>query len=127
MKKVTLAKISDSLTLKVAACILGVICWLKLTYNQPIIQTVALPLSFYNISASMNINAPEAIPIQLRATRAHLYAFNPKNFAIHIDAGQLALGKHTLAITAENLFLPDSITMVHCKPCNVEVLHSSIV
>ncbi len=122
MKKVTLTKISDNLTLKVAACILGIICWLKLTYTQPIIHTVTLPLSFYNLNSSTTINAPEAISIQLRAIRACLYSFNPQGSAIHIDAGQLPQGKHTLAITTESLFLPDGITMVHCKPCTIEVL-----
>lgn len=122
MKRLYRSQICSNLMLKVTACILGFLCWLKISHKQTITCTLPIPLSFYNTQNNSTINAPETMPIGIRATRAQLYAFDPQKVAIHIDVANLQPGMHNIAITSEKLFLPDGITMVHCMPCNVEIL-----
>ncbi|MEX0849561.1 MAG: hypothetical protein WD055_04995 [Candidatus Dependentiae bacterium] len=121
MKLLIFHQINNNLMLKISACILGALCWLKINYDQPITCSFNIPLSFYNISESTIINAPESIEVQLRGKRTDLYTFDDQKYAIHIDSTNLTPGKQTIAITSEKLFLPDAITMVHYTPCKIEI------
>jgi YbbR domain-containing protein len=107
--------------LKISACILGMLCWLKINYDQPITCNFDIPLSFYNMNELNIIDAPESIEVQLSGKRTDLYTFDDQKYAIHIDSTNFIPGKQTIAITSEKLFLPDAITMVHYTPCKIEI------
>jgi len=81
--------------------------------------TFSVPLSFYNTEA-LALEAPETVTIHLHGTRKDLYKTIP-NLALHYDAALLPSGTHTLKITPENLFLPDSVLLLHYVPIQITV------
>lgn len=84
-----------------------------------------VPVCFYNTSENSEITAPEQITITLQAPRAVLATINKDTLAIHIDAQKLKAGKNPLYIGTDNLFLPETIKLVHYNPANsvIQVNH----
>jgi hypothetical protein len=88
---------------------------------------VEVPISFYNQSEETTIHAPEMVSLQLAGYYAQLRQLDNQQLAIHIDAQTLHDGKNPLIIHRENLFLPDSISVVNYSPLvsYIECMRSS--
>ncbi|MEX0940052.1 MAG: hypothetical protein WDZ41_01700 [Candidatus Babeliales bacterium] len=108
--------ISSKLNLKVCSLIIGYCIWILLNQNQLITITHPIPLYFYGNVTEKKILAPETVSLQLYCKRSDLWSLNFTNLAIHIDSDNLNLGKQTIQIKQNNLFLPESIKLVHYIP-----------
>lgn len=82
---------------------------------------VTVPLCFYSASTQHAIEAPDAIKIHLTGKRTNIYAIDRSTLAAHINADKLFPGKHSISITADSLFLPDTIKLVHYIPSNLHI------
>jgi hypothetical protein len=102
-------------TIKVISLILGYSLWSLI--GNVYLQSAAhkVPVCFYNVPDNITIEAkPEMILVCLHGKRCDLSYCN--DLAFHIDASALQPGEHKLAPTAEHLFLPDTINLIHYKP-----------
>jgi hypothetical protein len=77
-----------------------------------------VPICFYN-AEQRTISAPETCRVTLVGKRNELLRLG--ELAWHIDAKGLQPGGQTMAPTAEQLFLPPAIKLVHCMPRYVTV------
>jgi len=102
--------------LKVCSFILGYTLWSTFSSMQTITQELTVPLCCYQMPATIDFDAPETINITLSGKKNQLASINAQNLAVHIDAGDLPLGNNPIAVTAEKLFLPESIKLVHYSP-----------
>lgn len=59
--------------------------------------------------------------ITLRAKRADFYALSHNSLAIHKNIEKLLPGKHGILIKKQDLFLPETIQLVECKPSNLVI------
>lgn len=105
--------------LKVISFILGYSSWYLLgtAHTHTIWKTI--PLSFYDVPQQHTVNAPESVTILLSGKRAHLRNLNEKHLAAHINGHDLKQGTHPITLTTQELFLPDSIKLVHYTPTTI--------
>lgn len=120
MKLVVLHHLANHL-LKCAAVILSVLCWLQINYNRDVHCSVEVPLLFDHTNIEHTLHAPETITLHVLGTRNALYALDRTESAVHIDARDLQPGEHTVVVSRDTFFLPDSITMLDYTPCNISV------
>ncbi|MFT6765373.1 MAG: hypothetical protein ACJAZS_000249 [Alteromonas naphthalenivorans] len=109
----------NNLSLSIISLLLGYALWQAVSQPYTLETVFQAPLSFYN-TEHLSIQAPETMPIRLRGTRKDLYK-TIANLAIHYDATQFSEGTHTLKATHKNLFLPDSILLLHYLPIEITV------
>ena len=120
MKKLLLKKIlCHNAPLKAVAFILGYSFWYILGHGHTINIWLKVPLSFYEIPEHFTLHAPDAVAINLAGKRSDLYNLDKNRLAVHINAHKLSPGYNNLSITAETLFLPDTIKLVDYKPSNI--------
>jgi|SRR3989344_1002191 len=109
----------NNLSLSIISLILGYALWQSMSQPYKIETTFSVPVSFYN-TEGRNILAQEDVKVKLYGTRKELYTL-VSNLAIHLDA-QLYTQKHTKhMLTEKDLFLPDSIVLVHYEPKTIEI------
>jgi hypothetical protein len=77
---------------------------------------LTVPVCFDDAPENLLIESPEVVKIQVSGKRADLRNLNLNNLAFHIDAQKLSVGNNRLAITAEKLFLPESINLLNYSP-----------
>jgi len=102
-------------TIKIVSLILGysVWCFIGNLYVQTMTQNV--PVCFYNVPENISIQAkPEVVTINLSGKRSSLYTCS--DLALHINAASLTPGEHRIAPTSDQLFLPETINLVHYQP-----------
>lgn len=120
MKKIFLKKIlCSNAPLKAVALILGYSFWYLLGHGHTINIWLKMPLSFYQIPEHLTLHAPDKVDINLSGKRSDLYNLDKNKLAVHINAQKLFLGDNNLSITAETLFLPDTIKLIDYKPSNI--------
>lgn len=107
----------NTLSLSVLSLILGYALWQAMSQPYKLEAKFSVPLSFYN-TESLTVESPETITIRLQGTRKDLYK-TAVNLAIHYDAMRLEPGTHRLKITSENLFLPESVLLLHYLPIEI--------
>jgi YbbR domain-containing protein len=105
--------------LKVCSFILGYTFWSVFSNMQTITQELTVPLCCYQLPEQFSFHAPETINITLSGKKNQLASINKTDLAVHIDAHDLSVGTHPIAVTAETLFLPESIKLVHYSPVPV--------
>ena len=109
----------NNLSLSVLSLLMGYALWQAVSQPYTIEATFSVPLSFYN-TEDLTITAPETIFIRLNGTRKNLYKM-AANIAIHYNANDLPEGIITLKITPANLFLPDTVLLLHYVPIEITV------
>jgi hypothetical protein len=112
--------LTSNISLKLFSVILGYGTWYLLGYVHTITIEKTVPLSFYGVQ-ERTILAPETIKLQLAGKRAYLRDLETAELAIHIDGQTLKAGKNNITISNEELFLPNSIKLVHYTPTTIAV------
>ncbi len=116
----------NNASIKALSFIFGFLVWVLLSQSYQTTLWLKVPLCFYN-QQGKTIQAPEMISVQLQGTRADLLLLDLKQLAVHVDAHQLTQPIQSVAINSHNLFLPDSIKLVHYTPSNITITLQSIV
>ena len=111
----------NSLALKCLALIFGYGLWHCVSTHQKIQITQKVPVCFYNTVADQIIIAPESISIAIYGARKDLFK-TTFDSAIHYDAQTLHEGSQTTLITKEQIFLPESVRLVHYKPTAITIV-----
>lgn len=101
----------NNLSLSVISLFLGYTIWHILCQPHKIITHISVPVSFYNVQKN-EIESPEAVIATVHGTRKELYTLL-YNLAVHIDAQTVPIGESQIKITAHNLFLPESVRLLH--------------
>jgi hypothetical protein len=109
----------NNLSLSILSLLLGYALWQAISQPYKLDTVVSAPLSFYN-TEDITIQAPETISLHLQGTRNDLYK-TTAHLAIHYDALQFKEGTNTLKVTTENLFLPDTVLLLHYLPIEISV------
>ncbi len=104
--------------LKVISLMLGYTFWYIFGNSHSSTAWITVPICFYNVAENSVIKGPETISLKITGKRSDLRSLDPEQLAIHINATQLIPGKNSLSITHNELFLPDSIKLVHYSPSN---------
>lgn len=107
--------------LKAISCILGYSSWYLLGNLCVHTTQVTVPLTFYNTQKKWTIEAPETISISLAGRRSPIRSLETKKLAIHVDGSTLQSGTQPITIATHQLFLPDSIKLVHYIPATITV------
>ncbi len=116
------ALISSNILHRTSACIIGFLLWSQLTSIHNQTTTVTAPLCFYgNTAHELEIQAPETVTITLRGKRRDLAGIDTTLLAIHIDTAQLREGKNGIVPAAGDLFLPETISVIHYNPLPIVV------
>ncbi len=119
---ITLLKntILNNLTIKIFSLIIGYCLWSFLGNAYTQTSTVTVPVCFYNVSDDKEITTQqETITVQLRGKRSDLKQCT--DLALHINAESLSLGHHKICPHEELLFLPKTVSLLHCKPLTVNL------
>lgn len=109
----------NNLSLKVLALIFGYTLWQTMSTSHKVKVSLRAPISFYN-EQNLTIDAPESIMVSLQAHRGTLYELT-RDLAVHIDAKTLSEGNNTIALNQHNLFLPEAVKLLNCKPSTVTI------
>ena len=121
MKLKTKNILTSNAPLKAISLILGYTFWH--IFGAAHVKTIELnvPLCFHSTPANHIIKAPNTINVQLMGKRTYLYALDHNTLAVHINAHNVHTGTNPIKITSDNLFLPETVKLVHYIPCNLEV------
>ncbi len=111
----------NSLALKCLALIFGYGLWHCVSTHQKIEITQKVPVCFYNTLPHQLITAPENIHIKIYGARKDLFKITFDS-ALHYDAQTLHEGAQTVPITKEQIFLPESVRLVHYKPTEITIV-----
>lgn len=108
----------SKLVLKTSALLCGYALWHTTSKYQKITISKAIPVCFYNVSEDMLLEGPEMITITCQGTRENLFkvAFDS---ALHVDAHNLHEGFQKKTIAPEQIFLPESVRLVHYVPTEI--------
>jgi hypothetical protein len=108
----------SNLTLKILSLIIAYGFWSLLNQSRTIHITTEVPLCFYNVSSSSTLSAPDTMTITLSGKAHAIRSLDFENLACHIDGADLQSGDNPLHVTADRLFLPESINLLHYYPAN---------
>lgn len=117
MKPLLKSLLTNNLLLKVASLIFGIGLWIILGASHTNTLYVDVPLCFYG-GQNKEVEAPEFITVELAGKRSDLYCLDFDNLAVHLNLDEFTVGSHVIEITAEQLFLPSSVKVIHCSPSN---------
>ncbi len=107
-------------TVKITSLIIGYSLWSFLGQAYSIAHWIEVPLYFYNIQPGTLIESqPEKVRICIQGKRNDLAHSSP--LICHIDARDLREGQTILTPTDEQLFLPQSLKLIYCKPQTITV------
>lgn len=115
--------VTNNLTLKILSLIMGYTFWFVWSQTQLTYCSITVPLCVYNLADNAQIEAPESVQVNLAGKLRDIYHLDLNNLAVHIDGETLHEGSNTYALTAEQLFVPDTIKMVHYAPSNVVIAY----
>lgn len=104
-----------TLVLKLAALLCGYALWHTTSKYQKITITKEIPLCFYNNSPDTLIEAPDTISVTFQGNRENIFG-TTFDSAVHIDAHSLQEGDQKQTITREQIFLPESVRLLHYVP-----------
>jgi YbbR domain-containing protein len=107
--------------LKAIALIAGYTFWHIFGTLTTTTVSLTVPVCFYTTNTCTVIHGPETVTVQLHGKRAHLYALNTQSLAAHINSSALTPGKHAILLNSNNLFLPETIKLVHYMPSIIEI------
>jgi hypothetical protein len=121
---------TNKLVQKISAFIIGFFCWSHLNILQHHTITCTIPLCFYNQEYldehKLSLEAPETITITLRGKKGDLARIDYSALATHINAAQLHKGKNGIFLTSKDLFLPDTISVIHYSPLPLIITESYV-
>ena len=103
-------------SLKIIACIIGFTLWSLMSDLHYITKTFVVPVHFYNSENSIIQEAPENVTVRLQGKKSDFRYLNFTTLAAHIDAKTLLQQTNLIHLTAEQLFLPQTIKLVSYKP-----------
>ncbi len=112
--------------LKVISFILGYTAWYLLGNIVTETRWYTIPLSFYNLNTELSIQAPKTIQLLLAGKRNYLKNIDINNLAAHVNGALLKEKKQAIAISHDQLFLPDSIKLIHYIPTPISVTITNI-
>lgn len=115
MKK-AIELLCNNILLKTISLISALTFWYFFSGIHPTTISLAIPVCFYDTSAQQQIDAPDQVTIVLAGKRNTLRSITYSELALHIDAQQLHTGKQALTLSNAQLFLPESIKLVHYTP-----------
>ncbi len=107
--------------LKGIALLIGYTFWYIFGGSHVAVVELSVPLCFYHVPTDTHINAPESISVKLAGKRSDIRAVEREHLAVHIDANKLQKGKNLIAVTRQELLLPNSIKLVQYAPSNPTV------
>lgn len=113
--------LTSNLTLKILSLIMGYTFWFVWSQTQLTYCCLTVPLCVYNLAENAQIEAPETVDVQLAGKLRDIYHLNLDAVAVHVDGATLQEGSNPYTLTSEQLFVPDTITMVHYAPSNVVI------
>jgi len=109
--------------LKIVSLVLAFATWTILSKYQSVSKWVEVPICFYNVPPEMKVNTnQEKMSIQLYGKLSDITQC--ENIALHIDASTFKPGQRRMGPSTEQLFLPNSVTLVHSKPLSIEITSS---
>lgn len=107
--------------LKVISLILGYTTWYLLGNILTETRWYTIPLSFDNLNTELLITAPKTIQVLLSGKRNFIKNIDTDSLAAHINSAALKTGTQKITISRKQLFVPDSIKLVHYTPANILV------
>ncbi len=102
--------------LKCGTSIAAIIFWHIFSGIHTITIPLEIPLCFYGATNEQKISAPETVSVILQGNRRQLSLLDQKTIAFHIDVQTLSQGTMPVYLTAQQLFLPDTIKLIHYTP-----------
>jgi hypothetical protein len=117
--------ITNNLTLKAVSLIMGYTFWFIWSQTQTTAYSLDVPLCVYNVPESAHIEAPETVSVQIAGKLQDIYHLDLDNLAVHIDGATLHEGSNQCIVKNEQLFVPDSIKMIHYAPSNILIAYRS--
>jgi len=118
-----LTNLGPTLPIKIIALFFGFYLWYVIGMHHSVIITKKVPLVFYNKQTSI-LEAPDMVTVQLRCSRKE-FSRLIHTLAVHIDAQQLELGKNSVSLKREQLFVTPSIDVIHYIPTAITVTRTS--
>jgi hypothetical protein len=123
---------------KISSVCIGYMLWAFIAQFQWTTTIQKVPLCFYQNNEqtiekqvqgqTMNdraILAPDFVMISVYGQRKDIYFFNASESALHIDLSSYSNGTHEIQLSKENLFLPDTLKLIHLVPAHISIKISS--
>lgn len=109
---------SNKIILKSSALIISFFIWSQLTRLHSHSITVTVPVCFYGNHAEAHdqYGAPATVTVTLQGKKREIAMLDSDVLAVHIDTDTLRRGTNGIVLTNKNLFLPETITVVHYNP-----------
>jgi hypothetical protein len=102
--------------------LIGYGMWHSISISHTKDITISIPLSFYGSApADSTLHAPEIITVHLAGKRSALQGINSDDLALHINANGLHVGANALTVDAQNLFLPNGVTVLDYAPAPIVI------
>jgi hypothetical protein len=110
----------SNLPLKLLSLFLGFSFWYFFIQKYDEHQQLTIPISFYNIPHDVVISSLEMATITVQGKRTDINTINTTT-AFHINAQLLKKGKNRISLLADQLFLPDHVSLLSCSPSTILV------
>jgi hypothetical protein len=108
--------VTNNLVLKIISLIFGFLLWYIIGQAFTTTMWLTVPVCIDDAPDNFIIESADIIKIHVAGKRADLRNLNLTSLAFHVDAQKLVAGTNRLAITAEKLFLPESIKLLNYSP-----------
>ena len=117
----TIDLLSTNIMLKTLCLLIAIVFWYFFSGIYPITLQLTVPLYFYGLKDTYTINGPTTVLITLQGMRSDFCMLDAEQLAIHVDARTLKSGNQKIIVTFKELFLPNTIKLIHCNPTSIEV------
>ena len=105
--------VRNNAPLKATALIAGTTFWYLFSMHSMVTEQITVPLCFYQVPEMLAIHGPENITLTVRGSRRALRSINKQNMACHVSADSMTVGNNPIRIDNTQLFLPETIKLVH--------------
>ena len=107
--------------LRIHAVLLGFSIWFIISQHHVVSTTRTVALSFYNQPKNTRLYAPENITISSFGPKSHLNQLFHSEYALHVNLSGYKAGTHTIELTQEDLFLPQSVKLLQLNPSIIQI------
>jgi hypothetical protein len=111
----------SNLPLKLLSLFFGFSFWYLFMQKYDDHQQLTVPISFYNIPSDVIISSPEMATITVHGKRIDIRTIDMSELAFHINAQLLKKGKNSISLLADQLFLPDHVSLLSSSPSTILV------
>ena len=121
--------LSKNLPEKVFSVLLALALWAYVTGQEKIEMGFVVPLETTKLPANLEVISPlpRSVTLRLRGSPGRLNSLRPSDVRVLLDLSNLTPGVHEKPVTADDVILPEGVSMVRVTPPSIDISCDTLI